>query len=197
MKKFAFVLPDGTPSYTASPAVDNLYADGTSFGNLICREVPFESSDQEILTTWYWNNGWEKRPVKPFPYSVWENGAWVDGRSLDELKAAKNDEINKARLAANRTAFTFDGFPIDCDELSRSDIDGVNGTVSVTGFLPPDWAGYWKTDDNNYVSIPDVATWKNFYLAMVQQGQLNFAKSQQLKAALATATIQDIESIHW
>lgn len=198
MKKFAFVLPDGTPAYTATPSVDDVYTDGTAYGDVVCREVPFETTDTEILTTWFWNNGWEQRPAKPAPYFIWENGAWVDGRSLEDLKAAKNREINEARLAANRSTFTFSGQPISCDELSRSDIDGMNGAVSILGDLPPDFFGAWKTEDNNYISIPDVETWKAFYCAMVQQGQLNFIHAQALKAALAAATTAaEVEAITW
>jgi len=124
--------------------------------------------------------------------------AIVDPRSLDELKAAKNAEINAARLAANRAGFMFAGKLISTDELSRSDIDGTNGFVALTGAFPDGWPGVWKADDNSYVPITDLATWQAFYSAMVAQGAANFATSQALKAQLSDAeTRAEVEAIVW
>jgi hypothetical protein len=117
---------------------------------------------------------------------------------LDAVKMRKNAEINAARLAANRTTFVFAGKDISCDELSRSDIDGVNGIVALTAALPPGFPNAWKALDNTYVSIPDVATWTAFYAAMVAKGTENFAHSQQLKAQLEAATTHaQVEAIQW
>lgn len=131
---------------------------------------------------------------------VWDGMAfgWRDLRGLHEIKASKNAEINATRLAANRGTFQFDGRPIACDELSRSDIDGVNGYVGLTGRLPPDFPGVWKAADNSFVSIPSVQAWTDFYSAMVAAGTANFTVAQSLKAQLALAeTAEDIESIRW
>lgn len=120
---------------------------------------------------------------------------WQDSRTLTEIKAAKNQQINAARLKANRSSFMFDSKEIACDELSRSDIDAVNGVVSLLGIVP---ITEWKAVDNTYVQIPDKPTWVQFYLAMVQQGQQNFAKAQALKAQLASAeTVEQVNSIQW
>lgn len=131
---------------------------------------------------------------------VWLDNAlaWHDPRTLDQIKAAKNDQINAARLAANRRGFMFAGKLISTDELSRSDIDGTNGTVTLTGDFPAGWPGVWKTEDNSYVPIPDIETWKQFYAAMSAQGSSNFATSQALKAQLALAeTIEQVEAVAW
>jgi hypothetical protein len=144
-------------------------------------------------------NGAAIHSPRPSPIHILDaGGQWVDPRTLADLKLTKNAEINAARLAANRGTFTFAGKQIACDELSRSDIDGFNGIVSLTGTLPPDWIGFWKTADNDYLAIPDVATWTGLYAAMVAQGQANFAHSQALKAALAAAaTAAEVEAIVW
>lgn len=133
-------------------------------------------------------------------YYTYTGGSFVkqDTRSILDLKAAKNVEINASRLSANQTFFTFQNKQIACDPLSRSDIDGVNGIVCLTGSLPTNFPGAWKAIDNTYVSIPDRATWVSFYDAMVNQGMLNFNKSQQLKAALVLADeIIEVENISW
>ena len=108
--------------------------------------------------------------------------------TLAQLKAAKNSEINSARLAVNQTTFTHAGKVIACDELSRGDIDGMNGFVALYDAMPPGWPGGWKAVDNTYLSIPDVAAWKAFYSSMFAAGNANFAKAQALKSNLAAAT---------
>lgn len=108
--------------------------------------------------------------------------------TFDELKAAKNAEINAARAVANTSTFAHGGKVFSCDPLSRSDIDGVNGYVALYGALPPGFPGAWKAVDNTYLPIADVEAWKVFYTAMVAQGAANFAHAQELKAQLAAAT---------
>lgn len=131
----------------------------------------------------------------------------VDGRPMladppaptfDEIKAAKNTEINLARAAANTGTFIHDGKAFACDALSRGDIDGVNGEVALTGALPQDFPGAWKALDNTFLPIADVAAWTAFYRAMVAQGAANFAHAQQLKAQLAAATTPEaVAAIVW
>lgn len=118
--------------------------------------------------------------------------------TLEDIKATKNAEINAARLKANRSTFPFGDKLIQCDELSRSDIDAVAMTVARTGALPAEFPGGWKALDNSIVPIPDVATWDAFYGAMVDQGTANFNKAQALKGQLKAAkTPEEVEAITW
>lgn len=117
---------------------------------------------------------------------------------LADLKAAKNAEINAARLAANFSTFQHAGKAIACDQLSRSDIDGTNGFVSLYGALPPGWFGGWKAVDNTYVPIASVADWKAFYASMFAAGNAHFAKAQNLKQQLdAATTAEEVAAIAW
>lgn len=119
-------------------------------------------------------------------------------QELADLRAAKNSEINAARLEANRTAFTHRGKSFACDELSRSDIDGTNGFVALYGHLPPGWVGGWKAIDNTYLPISTVEEWKAFYSAMFDAGVANFAHAQDLKSRLNSATTaEEISAIEW
>lgn len=113
---------------------------------------------------------------------------WEDPRTLADLKAAKNAAINAARLSANQSHFTFMGEKIAVDALSRSDIDAAHGAWLLAGGPPPGWPGGWKAISNAIIPIPDMATWGQFYGAMVAQGTANFARAQALKAQLAAAT---------
>ena len=125
-------------------------------------------------------------------------GRWVDQRSLQELKIAKNTCINTSWLKANQTSFTFAGQSIAVDSLSRSVIETTNGVVLLTKDMPPGWQGGWKTLTNSYVKIANVADWTEFYLSMNMQGVLNFTYAQKLKTQLAAArTTEEVNAIVW
>jgi hypothetical protein len=116
--------------------------------------------------------------------------------SLSDLKAAKNAAINAARLRANQSHFVFAGKQIAVDPLSRSDIDAAHGAILMLGAMPGGWPGGWKAMDNTILPIPDLATWGQFYGAMVAQGTSNFNHAQALKAQLAAATTpEEVEAV--
>lgn len=128
------------------------------------------------------------------------NGApvWQESRTIEQVKAAKAAWVNSAREVANASYFTFAGRQISVDRLGKDDISGVSQEVALTGALPANFPGGWKTVDNSYVAIPDVATWRLFIQAMVAQGTANFLRAQTLKAQIALAeTFEDIEAIQW
>ena len=140
------------------------------------------------------------------PFSVVGEGAiseWVGPMpqpepDLDALRAAKNDEINAARLKATFETFEHQGKSVSCDELSRSDIDGINGYVALNGVFPDIWPGAWKCADNTYLPIASIDEWKAFYGAMVAAGSALYAHAQELKTELATAeTAEEIAAIMW
>ena len=79
---------------------------------------------------------------------------------LSTLKTAKNLQINEWRATANQTYFTHMGKQVACDELSRSDIDAVAGSISLSGVFPAGFPGAWKAMDNSYIMLPDVAAFK-------------------------------------
>lgn len=117
---------------------------------------------------------------------------------LEAAKLAKNNQINSWRLEANRGTFEHGGAAFACDELSRSDTDGITSFVSLYGVMPPGWPGAWKAKDNSFFPITSVADWKSFVASMVAQGNANFAKAQALKAQLAAATTREqLDSIVW
>jgi hypothetical protein len=135
-----------------------------------------------------------------FGWAVFDSEA-VSARTAEELaaaKAAKREEINRARLAANRTSFSFMGKDIAVDDVSRSDIDGVSDQVLLTGSFPAGFPNAWKAMDNTYVAIPDIDTWRAFITAMTTQGALNFGRAQQRKAEIdAATTVEQVEAIVW
>lgn len=144
-------------------------------------------------------NGWAGYGAAPEKPRV-VNGAltYQDPRTLSLAKDQKRGQINAARLAANRSGFTFAGKLISTDELSRSDIDGTNSNVVLNNAFPAGWPGAWKAEDNSFVPIPDLDTWRQFIAAMAAQGAANFATAQALKAQLdAAQTMAEVDAVAW
>lgn len=113
-------------------------------------------------------------------------------------KTAKNIQINAWRATANQTTFPHAGKLIACDALSRSDIDAVANSVSLTGAFPAGFPGAWKAVDNTYIMLPNVDAFKAMHASMTLQGTINFGRSQTLKADLAAATtLEQVNALTW
>ena len=118
--------------------------------------------------------------------------------AVASAKSSKNTQINEWRAQANQSYFTHEGKQVACDALSRSDIDGVAGSISLTGGFPVGFPNVWKAMDNTYIAIPDVDAFKAMYNSMTLQGALNFDRAQKLKAKLEAATsLSEINAINW
>jgi hypothetical protein len=130
---------------------------------------------------------------------LWQDGpTWADEMPLASLKTRKNAQINQWRAAANQSTFPFAGKLIDCDALSRSDIDAVANHIGLFGAFPDGFPMAWKTADNEYVLLPDVDAFKAMYRAMTAQGTANFDRSEALKVALGNATdAAEVAAIAW
>lgn len=123
--------------------------------------------------------------------------AWVDVRTLAQVKAQKNAEINSAHERANMR-FEFAGHWFQADARSWQQITAVQGYVSDSGRLPPGFPGRWKSEDNQYLPINDAAEWRLFYAAAVARGTANFMTSEALKLQLEAAqTIDQVEAVKW
>lgn len=158
---------------------------------------PFVRSGESFSTTNLVFPGWPTETGKKLRFIA---GTYqiVDTRNVEQLKAAKNEEINNARLASNFSTFEFAGKTIACATLDRSDIDAVNGYVALTGHFPPGFPNAWKAVDNTYVSIPDKSTWISFYSAMVSRGIDNFNYAQSLKNELSNVnSTTEVDAIVW
>ncbi len=117
---------------------------------------------------------------------------------VEELRAAKNEEINSARAVANLSTFPHEGKRFACDSLSRSDIDGVANHIALFDSFPEGFPGGWKAVDNSMLPLADIDAFRAMYASMTAQGAENFNHSQELKAQLAAAsTPEEIAAIQW
>ncbi|TCS35808.1 uncharacterized protein DUF4376 [Paucimonas lemoignei] len=118
--------------------------------------------------------------------------------TLEDIKAAKNAEINAARLAANSSTFEHAGKVFACDVLSRSDIDGTANHIALFGNFPPEFPGGWKAVDNSILQMASVDDFKAFFKSMTARGTENFNHAQLLKQQIAAAvTPEQVQAISW
>jgi hypothetical protein len=150
-----------------------------------------------------WAGSFGRFNKQPTPTSAleWNGGpdpVWVERGDLDIQRAHKNAEINAAWISADSTAFPYAGeqFRAGADDALR--LNSINGYISLTGEMPPEWVGVWKTMADTFIDLPNVESWKPFYTAFVMKGVTNYLAAQGLKARLAVATTAaEIASITW
>jgi hypothetical protein len=196
MERFGFVDANGSPIYTASPAIDGVYTDGGTYGDQTAWLLPVDAPDDiTVLATYYYKDGWQVRESRPASYYEWNNDIeeWVG--NLTAAKEAKNAQINTARIDYNST-FQFLGKTIASDLQGRSYLDAVGGFTNMFSGLPENFAGYWKAVDNTNLAIPDMTTMLLMYSEMTESQQRNFNWSESVKSELAGATtVEQVESI--
>lgn len=131
-------------------------------------------------TTYYVANGaLVAFPPQPSPNHTfdWATKQWKDTRTLAELKAAKWEEIKRARDAAINAPLTTPYGVFDCDSDSRNNISNTavmlqsmeqQGTPSTVNFV---------LADNTTVT-----------LTSAQMTEVNILLGQKIQAAYATST---------
>lgn len=150
------------------------------FNELIETAIP----DTPVEVNGVWTQTWKIE----LRYSTEEERQAALEKHFNYLKKLKIDEINAARLESNTSTFIHLGKEIDCDQLSRGDIETTNGMIANAGALPEDWIGFWKTADNDFLPITTVEEWKAFYNSMFAKGMNNFKHSQLLKMQVNALT---------
>lgn len=159
----------------------------------------FEIIQSEEMPVFHPSLVWHECPENTCAGWIYDGGIFSPPAvDLAVLKAQKNDEINHARADANSTSFVHAGHTISCDQLSRGDIDGQANHIALFGEFTPDFPGLWKTEDNEYIPMPNVEAFKAMYQSMTIAGTANFNRSQALKEELADAeTAEEISQIVW
>ena len=80
-------------------------------------------------------------PGKPSVHHVfdWTAKAWVDPRSLQDLKGARWAEVRRERDRAEFDGFTWDGSRFDSDALSQQRITGAVTLAMMNSAFSIDW----------------------------------------------------------
>lgn len=132
-----------------------------------------------------WSDGWALEDI-PAPESD-------PAPTLDQIRAAKIAQIDRARDAALEAGFLFDGVRYDCDDLSVQRITGA----AVLSILNPAFTTPWITFDNSVVVLTasDLA---GLGAAAAQHVATQLFRARGLKdAALAATTVEQIDAINW
>ena len=99
MIKVALVANNGEVVSVISPAMDDMYLDGTIYNGLTARHIDPSNSTNEILTDWYWHTDdaafHTDKPVKPGNYYAFTNYAWVfdQGQFFGIVRLHRDDKI--------------------------------------------------------------------------------------------------------
>jgi hypothetical protein len=201
MKKFVFLNSLGEPVYTAVPSSEDTYVDGNRYGDLVCREIPFESDDQEVLRSWFWrrSGGWGVRPECPSAHHRWnpEVGAWQDSRSMDELRSARWGEIKAQRDAAEWGGFDTPFGRFDSDPKSQAKIIGAVQLASIAAARGEPFSIRWTLQDNSTVVL-DAPAMIAVGVAMGQHIDSVHQIGRAKRAAIEAATTRDaVMAVTW
>jgi hypothetical protein len=118
--------------------------------------------------------------------------AWVDTRTIDQVRADKWNEIKAARDVAEYGGFVWDGSTFDSDETSQRRLQGAVLLVQIAQ-QPIDWT----LSDNSVrtLSAQDVVAVGE---AMGQLVQSAHAKSRALRVQIdQAATMEEVMAISW
>ena len=134
-----------------------------------------EATDNEIVTAWdgkmYFKG---EEPEKP----------------LDDLKAAKREEINKARDAAEQGGFEYMGKIFDSDPVSCQRIALASQTALISKQASQEFSVEWTCQDNSKILLSADDT-IGLSVALTQWSNICHVKASELKALVEQATTQE------
>lgn len=132
-----------------------------------------------------WSDGWVLEDI-PTP-------ATAPAPTLEQIRAAKLVEIDRARDTALEDGFLFGGVRYDCDDLSVQRITGA----AVLGILNPAFVTPWITFDNSVVTLT-AADLAGLGAAAAGHVATQLFKARELKdEVLAATTAEQVSAINW
>lgn len=143
MIKVIFVQENGEVNAVCSPADDNLYTHGESYGECVAHVVPYDT-DTSNISSWYWDGTDFKKDKPEYPgyWYFWENNTWVLDQDL------LDSEIRGLRDT----------------KLSNTDFTQLADSVLPSGTTAQDWAVYRQAlrdvpQNNTNLTKPDNVIW--------------------------------------
>ena len=137
----------------------------------------------------------EAKAARPAWATGWDNAvmAWIDTRTLGDIKAAKLADLQAARDAQQFGGFVWDGSTFDSDERSQSVLLGMFTTAAL-GSLPDT---PYRLQNNSWrvLTAADMVQVWGALQALVAGA---FAQFAELEAAVADATTAaQVAAITW
>jgi len=116
-----------------------------------------------------------------------------DPPTLEEVKAAKLDEINRARDAQELAGFEYLGKMFDSDDKAMKRIGTAVGAAQVY----PAFTVEWTCADNSTITL-NAEQMLFMPVAMAQYGNALHVKARELKALVeAAVTVEEVEGVSW
>lgn len=138
-----------------------------------------------------WNGSFfEALSPKPTPFHLWDSvsESWMDTRPPEAVKEIALNDIKAVRTSRSFDAFAFKGHRIQADTHSRFLISTITHLVSLTGQLPQNWLGTWRTAANEDVEITSTEDWKELVTALYEHDRALYQSSLQSKQSLEENT---------
>lgn len=173
-------------------------------GNLIKEEtteiieVPVEKSETYIETMtvgdFYESIGMTLQDVEQAYNGNWYLTGYAPKQPLDELKALKRAEINKARDEAEQGGFEYLGKTFDSDQVSCI---RMSSAAQAMQYAPDDATITWTTQDNSTIDLTK-AQLAGLVVALAQHSNECHQKATELKAKTdACESQEELDAITW
>lgn len=137
-----------------------------------------------------------KVPERPSIFHTFKplDGAWIDERSLEELKVGKWEEIKAKRESVSNGGFRWDGSHFDSDEVSQQRITGAVSLAQIGG---ESFSISW-TLANNSTRTLNAQQMIAVGVAAGQHVSAQFTKAQALRVKIEQAiTKEELSAIAW
>lgn len=156
------------------------------------------SADQEIDGFYVDAGQLMEMPGRPslHHHFDWQTKQWVDGRNLDQLRAAKRAEIKAERDRRELLPIEYGSTTLDADLTALRRLSGAISIAKSAIAAGQQFSQQWTTADNSVVQLEA----QDFVLieqALAFRTANLFQIARTLQAQIETATKEELESIQW
>lgn len=156
----------------------------------IINRTPFESVAKRLGWT---NSIDESQTEKAYDGSLWEKG-YAPKKPLEELKAEKRAEINKARDEAEQGGFEYMGKIFDSDPIS---CQRISCAAQAMALAPEGTTITWTCQDNSTIDLT-VQELVGLVVALATWSNTCHEKATALKAQIDSCkSAEELELIQW
>ena len=148
-------------------------------------------------SAFYQSIGMTEMEVEEAYDGSWYLQGYAPQNPLDDLKAAKREEINKARDAAEQGGFEYLGKVFDSDPVSCQRIALASQTALISKQASQEFSVEWTCQDNSKILLSADDT-IGLSVALTQWSNICHVKASELKALVDQATTQEeVDAINW
>lgn len=195
VKYYASIDINGNPLYamtfSLSAPVDT--------GEVFFKPVIDDIAKEELLSKYWWNNGWLFRGERP-PYGIWTqvDNVWQWVVDIESCRALKLEYINQAYSAANLATFEYAGLEFNADIVAQNNLNATAHYIGMFNEFPPNWLGAWLDKDGTPIAMLSLSAFKDLYKAFVAKGVANITRFELLKTQILSASsVAELEAINW